>query len=68
MKFDRDTLIIAMLTVFMSMWVYTEISEYITRDLFTAEVNEFMHKGDRFTNEDGDALSERIDVLEKKHE
>jgi len=52
--------------VYMSMWLYTEVHEYIERDDFFNEVDEFIHAGDRFTKEDGDALEERVRELEER--
>jgi hypothetical protein len=46
--------------------LYTEVSEYIERDRFAQEVDAFMHRGDRFTAQDGAALEARICVLERK--
>lgn len=54
-----------MLLCFLSAWVYTEVNEYLKRDVFTKEVTDFMHRGDRFTSEDGKKLSERITILEQ---
>ena len=55
-----------LLFVYMSMWLYTELHEYMERDSFFHEVDDFIHAGDRFTAADGDALSERIDQLEQR--
>lgn len=64
----RSMVIMWLLIIFIAMWAYTEISEYIARDLFVEEVNNFMHKGDRFTQREGDALEERIRALEEEDE
>ena len=54
------------LTMFWAMWLYTEVTEYVSRDKFVVEVTDFMHKGGRFTHEDGDILSARIDQIEAR--
>ena len=54
-----------MLTLcFVTAWLYTEVTEYIGRERFAVEVSDFMHKGDRFTQEEGDDLTRRIEKLE----
>jgi len=54
------------LLIFFGMWLYTEISEYRERDAFYQEVDTFMHKGERFTADQGRALKARIEALEAK--
>ena len=48
------------------MWLYTEITEYHKRRDFVQEVDSFMHKGRRFTWEDGEALKARVRKLEQQ--
>jgi hypothetical protein len=50
--------------VFWMSWLYTEISEYGKRSEFEQNVSDFMHKGKRFTYDDGEALKARVKVLE----
>lgn len=52
------------LVIFFTLWLYTEITEYIERDMFQENVTEFMNKGDRFTGSQGKLLEERIKKLE----
>jgi len=52
--------------VFFAMWLYTEVTEYEARDKFYREVDDFMHKGERFTADQGRALQARIDELERR--
>ena len=54
--------------LFIGAWVYTEVSEYIDRQRFAEEVSDFMHKGDRFTQEEGDAMERRLDIIEARLE
>lgn len=63
----RSNLILTLLTIFILMWTYTEVSEYFERENFTHEVTDFMYKGDRFTSEDGDRLCTRVRHLELEH-
>ena len=49
-------------------WLYTEVTEYFSRDAFTEEVVDFMHRGDRFTSDDGARLEKKIAELEKQLE
>jgi hypothetical protein len=55
---------VAVLILFFFLWIWTEIIEYQARDNFTKEVNEFMHKGDRFTKQRGVELESRLTLLE----
>lgn len=55
-----------LLLLFWVAWLYTEVTEYYSRDTFTAEVTEFMYRGDRFTKDDGDALKMKILSLEEQ--
>ena len=55
--------VFALLLIFWMAWLYTEISEYFAREVYYAEVEEFIHRGDRFTLEDGMALDSRIDKI-----
>ena len=54
-----------LLAMFWSVWLYTEITEYVARDAFAEEVNKFMYQGDRFTKERGDALDARLRRIEE---
>ena len=51
---------IFLILLFFGSWLYTEIIEYFNRAEFVREVNEFMHRGDRFTSEDGERLEREI--------
>ena len=65
----RQVIILSVLLLFVSMWLYTEVVEYQNRTRFVEEVNDFMQKGDRYTKEDAKAdraaLMERVNQLEK---
>ena len=62
---NKQTSILFLLITFISMWSYTEITEYLERDQFIDNVERFMYKGSRFTNEDGLILELRIEALEE---
>lgn len=64
----RQVIILTVLVIFVAMWLYTEITEYQNRSAFVEEVNDFMHKGDRFTQPEGDALESRVKKLERKEQ
>ena len=59
--------VFVLLFMFWSFWVYTEITEYVSRDKFAKEVKEFMRKGDRNTLEQGYQLCLRLNHLEGVH-
>lgn len=58
--------IMTLLVVFWVAWLYTEISEMYERNAMYSEVMYFMHKGDRFTQAEGDELEARILALESE--
>ena len=58
--------IFTLLLVFWCAWVYTEVTEHISRSAHEAEVDAFMSRGDRFTREMGENLEKRIVELEKE--
>ena len=58
--------IFTLLLVFWCAWVYTEVTEYISRSEHEAEVDAFMNRGDRFTKEMGENLEARIQALESQ--
>ena len=58
--------IFTLLLVFWCAWLYTEVTEYISRSEHEAEVDAFMSRGDRFTLEMGEALEARITELENE--
>ena len=60
--------VLFILLMFWSAWLYTEITEYSQRSKFTHEVSDFMHKGDRFTQLEGDAVERRLDIIEAQLE
>jgi len=67
----RGNLTLALLTILLAGWVYTEVTEYLERDAFISEVTgeldqltAFKQAGGRFTQEDGKALEARIEALE----
>ena len=71
----RPRHVFALLTLFWAMWLYTEVSEYISRQeqidslkRHIEDIEEFKKKGDRFTADDGQALENRIERLEKEIE
>ena len=49
-----------LISVFLWVWVYTEVEERIEREKHRLAVDDFMTKGDRFTREDGKALEARL--------
>ena len=57
--------IFTLLLVFWCAWVYTEVTEHISRSAHEAEVDAFMSRGDRFTREMGEELEARIIKLEE---
>ena len=60
--------IFTLLLVFWCAWVYTEVTEYISRSEHEAEVEAFMSRGDRFTKEMGEDLEARIQALESQED
>ena len=58
--------VFALLLFFWCAWLYTEVTEYISRSEHEAEVDAFMSRGDRFTLEMGEALEARITELENE--
>jgi len=58
--------IFTLLLVFWCAWLYTEVTEHISRSAHEAEVDAFMSRGDRFTREMGEELEARITELEKE--
>ena len=55
----------AILIIFGSAWLYSEIVETQLRERQAKEMTEFMRVGSRFTHEDGDRLEARIERLEE---
>ena len=55
-----------LLFLFWCMWLYTEVAEYRDRATHRAEVDAFMHRGDRFTADDGRQLRQDINKLEQR--
>jgi len=69
MGISTDTkawLTLGTILLFMGLWAWTELTEYEERSNFNTEVIEFVSKGDRFTQEEGDALTSRVKKLEEK--
>ena len=69
----KENVILALVIIFMAMWVYTEVDEYSERVNFMEHVEadledlkEFRSVGTRFTQEDGIELEERIKELEQQ--
>ena len=58
--------IFTLLLVFWCAWLYTEVTEHISRSAHEAEVDAFMSRGDRFTREMGENLEKRIVELENE--
>jgi hypothetical protein len=58
--------VFALLLMFWCAWLYTEITEHISRSAHEAEVDAFMSRGDRFTREMGAELEARIIKIEKE--
>ncbi len=51
---------------FFIVWLLSGYWERQRHEAFFEEVGEFIHKGDRFTADDGRALKARIEKLEKE--
>ena len=51
---------------FWSVWLYTEIQEYRVSARKWQEIESFMQIGNRFTQEEGDALQAQIFEIERK--
>ena len=67
MKLNRDMrndTILVLLIMFIVAWLYTEVAEHYSRDMFRETVEEFMTEGDRFTTDDGAELEKRVEKLE----
>ena len=62
----RAWITLGLVALFLSLWIWTELTEYEERSNFNTEVIEFVSKGDRFTQAEGDALTKRVEKLEKK--
>jgi len=59
---------VAILFVFWGMWLVAGLQERERHEAFFQEVGDFIHKGDRFTADDGRALTARVEAIEKKLE
>ena len=57
---NSSRFMIALILIFFASWLYTEIIEHVKRAEFVNEVEDFMHRGDRFTREDGEHLQREI--------
>ena len=64
----KPSAVLFLLAVFFILWTYTEVSEMRERDAVYEEVMTFMHKGDRYTQPEGDALEKRVQKLEEAAE
>ena len=62
----RSKHVFTLVLIFWLAWLYTEVSEKLERDAFQNEVDEFMHKGGRFTHDDGAKLERRITEIEER--
>ena len=62
----KQSHVFLLITLFWACWIYTEVTEYISRKEFVSEINDFMYRGDRFTAEDGRELNKRLDAVEKR--
>ena len=62
----RPIHVFALLLFFWCAWLYTEVAEYRDRTKHRAEVDAFMHRGDRFTADDGRQLRKDIVELEQR--
>ena len=61
----RTWITLGLVALFLGLWIWTELTEYRERSNFNTEVIEFVSKGDRFTQEEGDDLIRRVEELEK---
>jgi len=57
---NSSHVMLILILVFFASWLYTEVVEHFDRVAFVEEVNDFMHRGDRFTLEDGERLELQI--------
>ena len=57
---------VALLFAFWIMWLYAGEKERARHEAFFSEVNQFIHKGDRFTADDGRALTARVKAIEER--
>ena len=57
-----------LLLAFFFVWLFAGYWERQRHEQFFEEVGDFIHKGDRFTADDGRALKARVDALEKQLE
>ena len=69
---QRGWLTLLLIALFLVAWIWTEYTEYVERDNFTTEVYQFVSKGDRYTQAEGDKerdarlkLEERVRELEE---
>ena len=62
----RPAHVFILLALFWIAWAYTEITELVERDAVYEEVMDFVGKGDRFTQEEGNELTERVRKLEEE--
>ena len=63
----RDKWVLVVIFTFFSVWIYTEVTEKLERDVIYAEFRNFHDAGGRFTADDGLSLADRICHLERLH-
>ena len=57
---------VLLLFVFWAMWLLAGYEERQRHEAFFNDVDEFIHKGDRFTADDGRALTARVKAIEER--
>lgn len=62
----KQNVTIILLTLFLSLWLWTEFTEAVDRSHFYEQVSEFIGKGERFTAVDGAKLEARVKKLEEQ--
>ena len=61
----KDYIVALLLVIMSASWAYVKAVEYAERDIFVAEVNDFMSMGPRFTKEEAAELESRVQALEE---
>jgi hypothetical protein len=54
--------------LFFMTWFWTEVSEYITRDTFRADVTDFIDSSEQFDQRDGDSIRAVIQAMNRRQE
>jgi len=62
----RQNITLSLVSVFLTLWLYSEIVQFHDREAHLKRVNEFMASGERFTKQDAAALETEIAQLTDK--